>query len=203
MSRRCHRWLVVHADNDPSSLLALARDRVVEELEDAGAAVALLDLHALGFDPVMSADEHARYFGIATDHPDPLVARSIDELRRADGVIFVFPTVWPALPSLLKGWFDRVLLPDVAFTLHPRTQRVTPSLRHIHRLVGITTSTAPTWRIRVDGDGARTTIGRALRLVCSRRTRVTWLALGHADRADRATSAAFLDRVATTVRGLP
>lgn len=189
------RWLIVDAAAEP--FLGEVRRRLTAELEAAGSDVTVVDLD--GFEPAMSAEEHAAYFEIARNHPDPVVARSIDALHHVDGIIFIFPTLWPALPSLLKGWFDRVLLPDVAFTLNPRTQRVTPALRNVRRLVGITVSDESAWRLRRGGNGARTTIGRALRLVCSRRTRLSWYALERFDRADEADRTAFADKVVTSV----
>ena len=40
-------------------------------------------------------------------------------LEKADFLIFVFPIWWGGVPAILKGWFDRVWIEGVAFTLPP------------------------------------------------------------------------------------
>jgi 1,4-dihydroxy-2-naphthoate polyprenyltransferase len=50
------------------------------------------------------------------DQPvEPCVAAAMDSVRWADHLVFVFPTWWGAMPALLKGFLDRVLMPGFAF----------------------------------------------------------------------------------------
>ena len=67
---------------------------------------------AVAFDPLKAQEEAAEMKCLPSD-----VATEIDKLRQADRVIFHFPIWWFAPPSVLKGWFDRVLA-------HGETHRV-------------------------------------------------------------------------------
>ena len=196
------RWLIVHANPDPNAFSAALRDQALASLASSGHDVRLIDLYGLGFNPNFSADEHRDYLEIGTAHPDPLVRAHIDLLRWAEGLVFVYPTWWTSLPAILKGWLDRTFLPNVAFTLDSKTQKVTPALSNIRRLVGITTTGSPSWRVRILGDGGRTTIGRTVRLVCNRRTKVDWHVLGSIHTRSAGERAQFLSDVDRGLRGL-
>ncbi len=50
--------------------------------------------------------------------PDGL-AVYVDALQRADALVFCFPTWWLGMPAILKGYFDRVWRPGVAFDVLP------------------------------------------------------------------------------------
>lgn len=74
--------------------------------ESAG-TVDLMDLHAEGFDPLLSAADLAFYRDVGTLPED--IKAIHDRLDRADSLAFVFPMYWWSVPGLLKSWFDRVL----------------------------------------------------------------------------------------------
>ena len=77
------------------------------------------------------------------------VAPYIDLLRRVDGVIFCFPHWWFAMPAVLKGYFDRVWAPGVAFEHDLAGGRITPLLTHIKLFGVVTTYGSPWWITRV------------------------------------------------------
>ena len=85
----------------------------VRGLERAGHEVTTLDLHAMGFQPAMTADERHAYHG---DEPivDPLVAQSAHAVKEAEALVFVYPTWWSGLPAMLKGWLEKTMVPGVA-----------------------------------------------------------------------------------------
>jgi NAD(P)H dehydrogenase (quinone) len=194
--------LVVYANPDPASFGAALRDAAVAGAEDAGHQVTVLDLYAIDFDPCLSSDEHRRYLDIAHDHPDPMVRDHIDHLRRADCLVFVYPTWWSGLPAVLKGWLERVLLPGVAFRLDDRTRRVRPALTNIALLVGITTLGGPRWERLLVGDAGRRTVRRTVRAVAGWRCRTRWLSLYRLDDVAPEHRQAFLDRVRATMGAL-
>ena len=45
------------------------------------------------------------------------IAEAVKDLRWANAIVFVYPTWWFNFPAALKGYFDRVMLPGVAFKL--------------------------------------------------------------------------------------
>ena len=58
----------------------------------------------------------------APDRNTRNVADHVAAIRWAEALVFVYPTWWYGLPAILKGWLDRVWVPEVAFTL-PGTSR--------------------------------------------------------------------------------
>ena len=104
------RGLVVVSHPDPASFNhALAR-AVAAAWREAGVEVALADLHAIGFDPILDLDE-------ARGRPsgDALVAAQIDALAKSDLLAVVHPNCWGAPPAMMKGWMDRVFAPGAAY----------------------------------------------------------------------------------------
>jgi putative NADPH-quinone reductase len=195
--------LLVYANPEPASFGAAVRDAAVEGCRRAGHRVTVVDLYDDGFDPCLTAGEHRRYLEVAADHPDPLVRRYLDLVRRADALVLVYPTWWSGLPAVAKGWLERVLLPGVAFELHPRTHRVRPGLTHLRHVVGVTTLGGPRWESIVLGNAGRRTITRGLRVLTGRRCRIRWLALYRLDDSTPAEREAFLARVRDLTAGLP
>ena len=47
---------------------------------------------------------------------DPFILRSQELIQWADHFIFVYPIWWSSMPSLLKGWIDRVFTPGIAYS---------------------------------------------------------------------------------------
>lgn len=98
-------------------------------------------------------------------------------MQRAGALVFVYPTWWSGLPAILKGWFERVMVPGVGFVFDERTGKVKPGLGNVGHLVGISTYGSPRTAVRVINDNGRRTITRALRLSCGARVRTRWLGL--------------------------
>ena len=168
------RLLVVYCHPDPESFNAAIRDEAVAALGRAGHEVTLLDLHAEGFEPVMGREERRGYH-TRGDNERP-VAGHLALLRRAEGLLFVYPTWWYGLPAMLKGWLDRVWVPHATFTMPEDGRPIRPLMTHIRLLGAITTCGAPWWWSKVVGEPGRRTILRGIRALCARRCRTLWLA---------------------------
>lgn len=168
--------------------------RAVRGLESAGHEVDTIDLHAVGFNAVLSLDERLAY---ETDTPilDPQVAEHVELVQAAQILVFVYPTWWSGLPAMLKGWLERVLVPGVGFTLDATTNKIKPGLTNVRRIVGISTYGSPWLAVKIVNDNGRRVLTRALRMSCGLRTRVTWLGLTRMDTADAADRNAFLAQV--------
>ncbi len=184
------RALVIHADPDPGGYTAVLRDAAVQGLRVAGHEVEVLALAEEGFDWRMSTADRRAYH---TDEPivDDEVRRHADAVRRAEALVFVYPTRWFGLPAPMKGWLERVLVTGVAFELHPRTRRVKGALGQVRRLVAVTTYRGSRTEVLRFADGGRRSIARTIRLTCGWRCRTSWLGLYDAPRRTEARRDAF------------
>lgn len=93
-------------------LVSAMLDRYLAAAEAAGASVTWLNLRDMDFDPVL----HVGYKGEQPLEPD--LARAQAAITDCDHLVVGFPLWWGSQPALLKGFFDRVLLPEFAFKYH-------------------------------------------------------------------------------------
>ena len=183
--------LVVHCHPDPASFVASVRDRVLRALDGTGHVVRVTDLYAEGFDPCFDAGDRRAHLEPGTA---PAQQRHADNLRWCDALVLVYPTWWSGQPAMLKGWIDRVWVNGVAWSLPPGTSRLRPLLRNVRRIVVVTTHGSSKFVNSVQGEGGKRVVTRALRGLCSRRCRTTWVAMYGVDTSTAAQRRAFLDR---------
>jgi putative NADPH-quinone reductase len=184
------RALVLHAHPVPESFSAALCAEVVARLEGKGWDVDHCDLHAEGFNPVMSADERRGYHDLAGN--TGAMRGYIDRLRAAQALVIVYPVWNYGYPAILKGFFDRVFLPGVAFRLVDG--QAVANLTHLRKLAVVATYGGTRLRTWLAGDPPRRIATRALRFLC-RPDRLRYLALYDMNRATDADRAAFLARV--------
>lgn len=193
--------LVVIAHPCDDSFCHAAANRAVAGLRAGGHDVDIIDLYADAFRAAMSVEERIAY---ETDQPilDPQVGTYVTLLKRAEILVFVYPTWWSGLPAILKGWFERVMVPGVGFAFDESTGKVRPALTHVRRLIGISTYGSPRLAVRLVNDNGRRTITRALRMSCGLRPRTSWHALYGMDTATPADRTTFLARVEQRMAGV-
>lgn len=187
------RLLIVLAHPDPAGFgPALAR-AARAAAEGAGHEVALLDLNAEGFDPVLRGPE-------LRGPPGPDLARHTAALARAEALLLVFPLWWSGPPAILKGWLDRLWREGVAYTTDGPGGRLRPGLRGITRLGVVMTTGAPWWAWRF-GLGGAGRLDRVLGPCVAPGARRLWLAMHGVDASTPTARARFLIRVARRVPG--
>lgn len=185
------RVLVVFAHPCEESFSAALKAVVVERLVAKGWDVDLCDLYAEGFDPVLTAQERRGYQDTATNTAP--VQGYVDRLRAAQALVFVYP-VWNfGFPAILKGYFDRVFLPGVSFTLDDGL--VAPALTHIRKLAVVTSYGATPFRAWAAGNPPKKMFTRVIRFIC-RPEKLRYLALYDMNRVTDAGRHVFLARVA-------
>ena len=113
----------------------------------------------------------------------------------------MYPTWWSGLPAILKGWFERVMVPGVGFVFDAKG-KVRPGLKNVRRLVGISTYGSGRMYVKAINDNGRRTILRAMRLSTGLRTRSRWLGLYGIDTSTADDRAEFLDRCERLARSL-
>lgn len=191
--------LVIYCHPSETSFTAGVRDTVLERLRANGATYEVIDLYAEGFEPVLPRGEWEAYLdGPAEDCPH---APHCEMIRRANALIFVYPTWWYGLPAMLKGWLDRVFMPEVAFHL-PADGPITPALTHIDKMA-VFTSCGASWALtRFIGAPGRRTLLRGVRLLCAKRCKTVFRAHYNMDRSTPESRTAHLARVAAAVDGM-
>ena len=156
--------LVVYCHPVETSFHAALHQEVLANLKAAGHTVDDCDLYAEGFNPVLSREERLGYHDVPSNQL-PL-AGYVERLRKAEAIVFCFPTWCFGLPAMLKGYFDRLFMPGVAFDISDPAN-VKPMLTHIRRIAAVVTYGRPRWMAWYMGDPPRKIITRyMLRLTC-------------------------------------
>ena len=189
------RALIVFCHPCQDSFNRAVRDVVLAKLAAAGAEVRLSDLYAKGFTPVLTWDEWKGYL-TCPDNRAP-VAGDVADVTWCDTLIFVYPTWWYGLPAMLKGWLDRVLLPDVAFVMpDAQNANIRSKLGHINRFGVFTTCGASWWLTALVGAPGRRTLMRGVGFLLPWRTRRVFAAHYLMDSSTPASRARHLAVVA-------
>jgi NAD(P)H dehydrogenase (quinone) len=189
------RALLVVAHPLDESFTKIAARRIAATLERRGMEVDLLDLYAENFDPRLSAAERRSYF---TRYDSSAVATYVDRLQRVDKLVLVFPHWWFGMPAILKGFFDRVLAPGIAFDHPPGGGMPIPRLTRIDALYVVSSTGAPWWIAKLYmGDPVRRQIGRGIKPFVNSRARFKMFALHDMDHMTEARAADFLNRIET------
>ena len=120
--------LIVHAHPEPQSFCSAMKDLALASLSGAGHTVQCSDLYAMNWNPLASAadflersDPDYLVYALEQRHAQERqalaadIAAELDKLLWADLLILNFPLYWCALPAMLKGWVDRVLVSGVCY----------------------------------------------------------------------------------------
>lgn len=191
------RVLVVFAHPIRNSFVGACLDQVVATLKDRASEVRVLDLYGLDFRAHLSLDEWQAYFEPVAEKPG--LAEHYDALRWAEALVFVYPTWFGAQPAILKGWFDRVWVDNVAFRLPEKQGRLRPMLKQIRSVTVVTTHGSSKWLNSLQGEPGKRVILRGLRSLCHPLTSTRWIAFYGNDTATEPDRRAFLERIAAEI----
>ncbi len=101
--------LVVLGHPQKESLCGALAKVYAEGAISAGAEVRTLALGDLAFDPIL-------WNGYKEIQPlEPDLVKAQESIAWTDHLVFVYPNWWGSMPALMKGFFDRTLLPNFAF----------------------------------------------------------------------------------------
>lgn len=137
------KCLVVIAHPNPDCLCRVLARKAVASLKAGGHEVVIEDLYAAGFSPALTANERFSYYASSFDSAE--VQAWIDRLVSAEALVLVFPTWWFGFPAMLKGWFDRVWAPGVAYDHASNLGPIRPRLHNLRKMLAITTLGSPWW----------------------------------------------------------
>jgi NAD(P)H dehydrogenase (quinone) len=191
--------LYVYCHPLPESFHAAIRARALQALTAAGHDVDLLDLYAEKFDPVLSEEGRRHYHDLLRNRVG--LESYIARMTSAQALVVQFPTWCFGMPAMLKGFFERLLMPGVAFDLNDPA-RVKPLLNNLTRIIGIVTYGRPRHMALWMGDPPRKTVKRYLRWFTGGQARADYYALYHLNVASERRRLAFMDRIEHALRNL-
>lgn len=195
------RCLVVIAHPLADSLCNSLASKAIDKLHDCGHDVVEENLYAQEFEPALTADER-RSYNIKFDTTE--LNDSITRLQEAEALVLVFPTWWFGFPAILKGWFDRVWAPGVAFENTDDLGAITPKLNKLRNVLVITTLGVPWW---VDKFIMFAPVKRIVKLgllgACAKNAKLDFLSLYDSEKLSANTVEKFINKITTTIAAWP
>ena len=182
-SARRMKVLVVYCHPVETSYNAAIHKVAVETLKRRGHEVEDVDLYAEGFNPVISREERLVYHDLTKNQRG--VEKYVAQLRRAEALVFVYPTWTYGFPAMLKGWFDRVWQAKVAFDVKDGVFQV-HTMSHINRFAAISSHGSP--KLFIDyiiGNPGRRVLSPGLELQLAPRSKFLWRAFYGVDSLPR------------------
>jgi len=197
------RVMVLHAHPIEESFNHALYNAVLETLTAAGHQVDPVDLYAEGFDPVMSREGRLHYHDVP-ENVTPELKPYVDRLMAAEGLVIVHPVWNYGMPAILKGYFDRVFMPGVSFVLEggdePDKGTLKPNLKHIRKVVFVTSYGGDRWRTWLMGDPPRRFAKRWGWVTFGSALPPQYLALYDMNNVTRGQLQGFIDKVKRAMR---
>lgn len=194
------KCLVVIAHPLADSLCQSLAQTAIAALTRAGHEVVVEDLYGSAFAPALTGAERASYYRLPFDAA--AVEAETGRLLAAEALVLVFPTWWFSFPAILKGWFDRVWAPGIAYDHASDLGFIRPRLNGLRRTLAITSLGSPWW---VDRFILRQPVKRVLKTgllgTCAPACRFEMLSLYRAERLDEERLAAFRARFERVLAG--
>lgn len=194
------KCLVVTAHPLANSLCKLLTADVVNKLTSMNHQVTVEDLYGDMFDPVLTVAERESYYSGSFD--DSQVIDEVKRLQEAESIVLVFPTWWFSFPAVLKGWFDRVWAPGIAYDHASDFGPIQPRLENLKRVLAITTLGAPWWVDRlIMRQPVKRVIKTALLQACAPKSSFQYLSLYKAEKLKEQQVEQFRRKIKKTING--
>jgi NAD(P)H dehydrogenase (quinone) len=106
--------LIINGHPDKESICFALAESYKKGADTNGDQCQLVHLVDLKFNPILTYG----YRLVSELEPDLLKIQQ--DIFEADHLVFVYPNWWATFPALLKGFIDRVFLPNFAFKYHEK-----------------------------------------------------------------------------------
>lgn len=167
---------------------------VEDGLTELGHEVILEDLYAENFEPALTAIERKSYYGEAYNSSN--ITEQVRRLQETEALVLLFPTWWFGFPAMLKGWFDRVWGPGIAYDHASDYGPIKPRLENLQRVLVVTTLGSPWWVDRlVMWQPVKRIMKVALLGACAKKSKFQFLSLYNSEKLNKQKIAAFKGRI--------
>lgn len=132
------RTLIILGHPDKHSFCSRLADSYEKGALEKGGDVMRINLIDLRFNPILKNSNQPQAL-----EPDLIEAQRL--IKWSNHLVFVFPIWWAAPPALLKGFIDRVFLPDFAFKFRENSSMWDKLLTGRSARLIMTSDTFVTW----------------------------------------------------------
>jgi len=104
-----YKILIINGHPDSESFNVGLVEAYQKGAEESNAEVSLINIRDLEFNPNLEFGYRKR------TELEPDLLESIEKLKSANHIVWVFPMWWYGCPALMKGFIDRTFLPGITF----------------------------------------------------------------------------------------
>jgi NAD(P)H dehydrogenase (quinone) len=188
------KCLVVVAHPLSNSLCSTMAQTAIAALNNAGHDVQVENLYEAEFSPALTVAERETYYRPPFD--SLAIQAQVERLLSAEAIVLVFPTWWFAFPAILKGWFDRVWAPGIAYDHASDLGPIKPRLGNLRRALCVTSLGSPWWVDRfVMNQPVKRILKTALLGTCAPACKFEMLSIYKAERLTSDQIQAFCSRI--------
>ena len=184
--------VTTHPLND--SLCKLLGKHVESKLIQMGHEVTIEDLYAESFEPALTAPERKSYY--AESYDSSSMTEQVSRLQDAEALVLLFPTWWFGFPAMLKGWFDRVWGPGIAYDHATDFGPIKPRLDNLKKVLVVTTLGSPWWVDRlVLWQPVKRIMKLALLGACTKKSKLQFLSLYNSEKLNEQKIIVFKNKI--------
>jgi putative NADPH-quinone reductase len=167
---------------------------VEKKLTQIGHEVVVEDLYSEGFKPALTDMERKSYYGESYDSSN--IAIQVSRLQEAEALVLLFPTWWFGFPAMLKGWFDRVWGPGIAYDHASNFGPIKPRLENLKEVLVVTTLGSTWWFDRLV---MRQPVKRIMKLAllgaCTKKSKLQFLSLYNSEKLAEQQIVGFKNKI--------
>lgn len=108
-----NKILIINGHPDKESFNTGLADAYQKGAKKSNANVTTINIRELDFNPNLQFGYRKR------TELEPDLLSSIEKIKNADHIVWVFPMWWYGYPAMMKGFIDRVFLPGITFDFIP------------------------------------------------------------------------------------
>lgn len=191
------KCLVVTTHPLTNSLCKLLTERVVNKLNSMGHEVTIEDLYAQKFEPALTVAERKSYYN---NYDSSNIAKQVAHLQEAEALILLFPTWWFGFPAMLKGWFDRIWGPGIAYNHANDLGAIKPLLNNLKEVLVVTTLGSPWWVDRLlMWQPVKRVIKLALLGTCTKKSKLKFLSLYNSEKLNQQQIEKFSSKIESSI----
>lgn len=122
------KFFLIYGHPVPKSLCGSLKETAEAKLKSMGYQVKTSDLYSMDFNPILGVKDinqgekmdkgnvvENQKEAAEKHHVPEIIQKEIDKLLWCDNLIIIAPFWWGSMPAIVKGWFERVMLPGVAY----------------------------------------------------------------------------------------